>query len=93
MANDRDHGFPRGDCHGERGTSCWWQLERGTPPTATDLDDDKEGILQMVSIGDSDGSDLDSGSNVGTRIGLSGDVESLRNKTRRLSIAGTWKVW
>ena len=67
--------------------------EGDPPPTATDLDDDKEGILQMVSIGDSDGSDLDSGSNVGTRIGLSGDVESLRNKTRRLSIAGTWKVW
>ena len=52
-------------------------------PTATDLDDDKEGILQMVSIGDSDGSDLDSGSNVGTRAGPSGDVEPLRNKTRR----------
>ena len=44
----------------------------GDPPTATDLDDDKEGILQMVSIGDSDGSDLDSGSNVGTRVGLFG---------------------
>ena len=65
----------------------------GDPPTATDLDDDKEGILHMVSIRDSDGSDSDSGSNAGTRAGLSGDVEPMRNKTRRLSIAGTWKVW
>ena len=36
----------------------------GDPPTATDLDDDKEGIRHMVSIRDSCGSDLDSGSNV-----------------------------
>ena len=65
----------------------------GDPPTATDLDDDKEGIRHMVSIRDNRGSDLDSGSNVGTRMGLPGDGESLRNKTRRVSIAGTWKVW
>ena len=65
----------------------------GPPPTATDLDDDKEGIRHMVSIRDNRGSDLDSGSNAGTRAGLSGDVGPLRNQTRRLSIAGTWTIW
>ena len=66
--------------------------EGDPPPTATDLDDDKEGILHMVSIRDSRGSDLDSGSNVGTRIGLSGDVESLRNKTGEYRLPGQ-AVW
>ena len=47
----------------------------GDPPTATDLDDDKEGIRPLVSIRDSSGSDLDSGPNVRTRAGLSGDME------------------
>ena len=65
----------------------------GDPPTATDLDDDKEGIRPLVSIRDSSGSDLDSGPNVRTRAGLSGGIEKMRNTIKWLSIAGKWKVW
>ena len=54
----------------------------GPPPTATDLDDDKEGIRPLVSIRDSSGSDLDSGPNVRTRAGLSGGMEKTEEQDK-----------
>ena len=54
----------------------------GPPPTATDLDDDKEGIRPLVSIRDSSGSDLDSGPNVRTRAGLSGGMENTEEQDK-----------
>ena len=56
---------------------------RGGPPNATDPDDDKESIRSLVSISDRSGNDLDSVSYLGTRAGLPGEVEQLRNRTRR----------
>ena len=55
---------------------------RGGPPTATDLDDDKEDICPLELVSGSSSSDSDSGSNFGTCAGLHGDVELLR-KARR----------